>query len=894
VTDLRAELQTALADHYTLERELGRGGMATVFLAQDLRHERPVALKVLHPDLARTLGPERFQREIKLAARLQHPHILTVHDSGEAAGQLWFTMPYVEGESLRDRLRRERQLPVDDALRITREAAQALQYAHDHGVVHRDVKPENLLLTTDGNTLVADFGIARSLAGDEHLTQTGLSVGTPAYMSPEQASGDKTLDARTDIYSLATVLYEMLAGEPPFTGPSAQAIIVKRLTGPVPSVQGARPSVPPGVDQAIQRSLAPIAADRFATVAEFARALQAPSTVSTGASAAFTTTATTPASSASTPPLPARPIPRRRVPVAALAMGLGFLVGLGVLFAWRRSHPGADEGAGPKRVAVLPFENLGDSSQAYFADGVGDEVRGKLSQVAGLAVIARASSNEYRHTTKPPQQIARELGADYLLTATVRWEKHPDGTSRVRVSPELVRVEPGAAPTTKWQQGFDAALTDVFQVQADIAGQVASALNVALGDSVRRELAAQPTANLEAYDAFLKGEAASLGMAASDPASLRRAIAFYEQAVALDSTFVAAWAELARARSGVYGNGTPEPQLGEAARAAAERAQRVGPNRPEGYLALGVYYALVKRDIDQASAAFEAGLKVAPNNIALLLNVSATEALLGHWESALPWLRRAAALDPRAAGPAINLAGTLQNLRRYGPADSAADRAIALAPTSLSARRIKAEVALGQGNLAGAQAVVRAGLTVLDTTALLAFLGLYDDLYWVLDDAQQRRLLVLPPSAFDDDRAAWGMVRAQTYHLRGSQQLARIYADSARVAFQAQLRDAANDAQRHALLGLALAYLGRTDEALKEAERGAEIAPVSRDAALGPYIQHLLARIYLLAGQPERALDHLEPLLRIPYTLSPGWLRIDPTFAPLKGNPRFERLIAGG
>src|SRR5687768_11516416 len=214
--DPAAELATGLRDRYALQRELGRGGMATVYLARDLKHDRPVALKVLLPELAASLGPERFQREIRLAARLQHPHVLTVHDSGETAGQLWFTMPYVEGESLRERLRREREISLDDALRITREAAQALQYAHEHGVVHRDIKPENLLLTRDGNTLVADFGIARALGGDERLTQTGMSVGTPAYMSPEQASGDKSLDARSDVYSLATVLYEMLAGEPPY------------------------------------------------------------------------------------------------------------------------------------------------------------------------------------------------------------------------------------------------------------------------------------------------------------------------------------------------------------------------------------------------------------------------------------------------------------------------------------------------------------------------------------------------------------------------------------------------------------------------------------------------------------------------------------------------------
>src|SRR5689334_498233 len=277
MADLRAQLQAGLGGSYTLERELGRGGMATVFLAQDLKHDRPVALKVLHPELAASLGPDRFLREIKLAARLQHPHILTVLDSGDVGGRLWFTMPFVEGESLRDRLRRERQLPVEDALRITREAAQALQYAHSHGVIHRDIKPENLLLTDDGNTLVADFGIARGLqaggAGDDKLTDTGLVVGTPAYMSPEQASGDRALDARSDVYSLGSVLYEMLVGEPPFTAPTMQAMIVKRLTEAPPSVRAVRTTVPEAVDLAVRKSLEPLPADRFGTMKEFAQAI---------------------------------------------------------------------------------------------------------------------------------------------------------------------------------------------------------------------------------------------------------------------------------------------------------------------------------------------------------------------------------------------------------------------------------------------------------------------------------------------------------------------------------------------------------------------------------------------------------------------------------------------
>ena len=276
MADPRAELEHALSGRYRLERELGRGGMATVWLAHDLHHDRPVALKVLDPGLEQSLGTERFQREIRLAARLQHPHILSVYDSGENAGQLWFTMPFVEGESLRDRLRREGPLPVGQALRITREAAQALQYAHEHGVVHRDVKPENILLTRDGSTLVADFGIARPLEGPPgtQLTVAGLVMGTPSYMSPEQATGSTDLDGRSDIYSLACVLHEMLSGSPPFKGSTIQSVLSKHITESPPPLTASNRALPVSIARAVTKALAKVPADRFTSAAEFAAALE--------------------------------------------------------------------------------------------------------------------------------------------------------------------------------------------------------------------------------------------------------------------------------------------------------------------------------------------------------------------------------------------------------------------------------------------------------------------------------------------------------------------------------------------------------------------------------------------------------------------------------------------
>jgi tetratricopeptide (TPR) repeat protein len=334
--------------------------------------------------------------------------------------------------------------------------------------------------------------------------------------------------------------------------------------------------------------------------------------------------------------------------------------------------------------------------------------------------------------------------------------------------------------------------------------------------------------------------------------------------------------------------------LGEQARLAAERARRLNPKEPLVYRAFGSYYATVNPiDPDRALAEYQQGVRLAPDNVGLLGALGTAELSLGRWDSAPARLGRAALLDPRSVGAASNVADVLTRLRQYAAADSAADRALALARTDPGIAWQKVVAALAQGHLDSARAVIRAAARQIDPATLFSYLANYQDLYWVLDDAAQRQVLALPPSAFDDDPAVWGIVRTQLYHLRGDRARTAVYADSARIAFAEQSRAAPEDAQRHSLLGPALAYLGRKAEAVREGQRGVELRPVSRDAANGPYFQLQLARIYLLVGEPEKALNQLEPLLRIPYYLSPGWLRIDPTFDPLRSNPRFRKLVEG-
>jgi serine/threonine-protein kinase len=372
-------LTAALEGRYRLERELGQGGMATVYLARDVKHDRDVAIKVLRDDVAQSVGRERFLREIQLAARLSHPHILPLYDSGDADGALYYVMPVVQGQSLRDRLDAQRQLPIADAVRIASEVAAALDHAHRLGIVHRDIKPENILLQ-DGHALVADFGIGKAIsdAPGDTLTQMGMSVGTPAYMSPEQAVGEE-VDGRSDLYSLGCVLYEMLVGETPFTGPTAQAVIAKRFVQTPADVSALREAVPRPVARAVQQVLARVAVDRHETAAVFAAALNEREAAS--------------------------------------------------------AHPAAPA----KSLAILPFENLStDPENQYFADGIADDILDALAAIDGLRVAARNSAFSYRGKAVPLSEIGATLHVATVLQGSVR-----KAGNRMRMTVQLVSVADG-------------------------------------------------------------------------------------------------------------------------------------------------------------------------------------------------------------------------------------------------------------------------------------------------------------------------------------------------------------------------------------------------------------------------------------------------------------------
>ena len=615
------QLNAALTGRYRLERELGEGGMATVYLARDLRHDRQVAVKVLKPELAAVLGAERFLREIQVTANLQHPHILPLYDSGTAEGVLFYVMPLVRGQSLRERLTREKQLPVDDTVRIIRQVAGALEYAHRQGIIHRDIKPENILLQ-DGEALLSDFGIALALheAGAGRLTGTGLSIGTAQYMSPEQATAERDLDARSDIYALGAVTYEMLAGEPPVTGPTARAIVAKLLTARPTPLRVVRDGVPAPVDDAVLRALAKTPTDRFGSAREFGDALAAPPAPKLWASGG-------------------RPRRLGAVALAALVLLGGYaVVRTGML---RRLMPPAGEAAAPeiRSIAILPLDNYsGDPGQDYFAEGMTDELTAVLATISELRVTSRGSAMQFQGKSRPPTpEIAKTLDVDAVVEGSVA-----RSGDRVRITVQLIDAR---ADRHLWARSFERNSGDVLALQAELASAIAGEINVHLSEREASRFAAAPTVDPEAYDAYLRGR--YFFNRPSDE-NLSKAIALFEEAVRLSPEFAPAYSGLSDAylwagyNEGVLTASEARPK----AKQAAEQAVRLDPNSAEAHASLATFKLFYEYDWEGCEREYRRAFELNPSYAFAHDQFAMALAFTGRFEESIAESRRAAELDP--------------------------------------------------------------------------------------------------------------------------------------------------------------------------------------------------------------------------------------------------------
>jgi eukaryotic-like serine/threonine-protein kinase len=695
VNGLSDQVQTALGERYTLERELGGGGMSRVFVAEEKALGRKVVVKILPPEMAAGVSVERFRREILLAARLQHPYIVALLTAGDAGGLPYFTMPLVDGESLRDRLARSGELPISDVVRIMRDVAAALAYAHECGILHRDIKPGNILLSRH-HALVADFGVAKAYAassaqaGGESLTTAGLAIGTPNYIAPEQAMAEANIDGRADLYSLGAVAYEMLTGRPPFAGRSAQATLLAHLDEAVVPINKHRPNTPPALAAIVMHCLEKRPADRLQSASQLVAQLEALDTSAT--TAAATIAAASAASTPIAPPpaaAPTRPVwSRQRLWIASGVVSVLVVaaVVLGLVRRARATPPAAPPPpvaaapsmnmnmampAATQSVAVLPFFNVGrDTASEYFAEGVADELTTSLGHIPGLRVAARSSSFTFRGADANAQDVGQKLHVSNVLEGTVLKDH-----GRLRVTAQLVSTADGLSV---WSDSYERRANDIFNVEDELAHDIAGALHTTLSNpSADSTLAPRGTTNLGAYDLFLQGRYL---LAQGGITPLRRAIALFKQAVAADSTFSRANAAMAIAYVLLPRYGARADSVDPLAERAAQRALAFDPQSPEAHLALG-HVRLDQWRWAAADSQLDKSIDLDPSNPLVHLWHADVLMGLGQIDAAVDHGQMAYDIDPLSPVTSQIIAGMLVNARRYDDAANMARHGLGLDPS---------------------------------------------------------------------------------------------------------------------------------------------------------------------------------------------------------------------
>jgi len=888
------ELNAGLAGHYVVEREIGAGGMATVYLARDVRHERQVAIKVLREDLSASLGKERFLREIKVAAALQHPHVLPLFDSGDANGLLFYVMPFVDGMSLRDRLVKEGELPVTDAARILRDVADALSEAHKHGVVHRDLKPENVMLR-GRHALVTDFGVAKALSeatGRNSLTSVGIALGTPTYMAPEQAVADPHVDQRADIYAFGVMAYELLTGRPPFTGMTPQQVLAAHVTSVVEPVTARRPSIPPVLATLIMKCLEKKPADRWQSADELVPMLESVLTPSGG----LTPTETRPLN-ATAVPTPEVPPPaartKNRVPTIAAAVVILLLAASAYL--WKSRAPGA--AANDKSIAILPFEDIsGDTANRAFILGMHGEIVTQMTKLPGVQVASRQSSSGYLGSRKTSQTIAKELGVSRILTGTLQ---RAGGQVHVQAA-----LEDASNGHELWADSYNQELTtaNLFAIEAEVARRVAAALSVTLSDAAVAEISKPPTRSLEALDLYHRGELAWIdrGTAKRDSLSVR----LLSRAVSLDSDFAQAWASLSRAHSWLLREGLSFDSL--PARRALDRAIALAPQSIDTRIASAYYAYYASGDYAGALAEFREAERSSPKSAELGNASGLLLRRLGRFDEALAAVLHAREVDPRDVSARQNLADMYFVLGRFDEAGQAADDVLRINSTSISGMTYQFAARLAKGDTSGAVASVaqlRGSLDARDLAWFDAELALWrHDLAGAMAGfrASDFGFANADGNITGDPTQSKFAAYAVIARLSGDRSAARLFADSA-VTVGAMVRQSAERRPRDAFgigatadmsSALALAAAGESARAVALGESALARYNTKNDAMEGSSMNRTMAIVYELAGRPHDAVAQLKIALGVPITVTIAELRSSAVWDPLRNDAEFKALLA--
>ncbi len=854
--------------HYTIVSKIGAGGMGEVYLAEDTALKRQVALKFLpYHFVSDETAKARFTREAQAAAKLNHPNIVTIHEVSEYMNRPFFAMECCDGKPLRDIIK-EIELSLDDTINLTIQICEGLEKAHQAGIVHRDIKPSNIIIDSDGRPRLLDFGLA-TVQGTEKLTQTGSTLGTIGYMSPEQIEV-KDLDLRSDLFSLGVVLYEMITGRLPFKSDTDAGTLNSILNDTPEPLSRYKSNVPEPLQQIVTKLLEKNQSYRYQTAAGVlsdlkhlsSRALQA-----------------------------RKPIDKWNRYVVPSALAIIIAIFLIWKFGFKDQTPNQLEGA-KVMLAVLPFKNLGDPNDEYFADGITEEIMSRLSSIKELGVISSTSSFAYKGTSKTLPQIAKELNVEYILEGNIRWDKRGD-IERVRITPQLIKVD---EDIHIWSDNYDEQINDIFAIQTMIANNIAEALNIQLQESERQIIAAKPTNNIDAYHYYLRAKL-EFSDFATEPADAVNSIKFLNKAIELDSTLVAAHALMVE----LYGiteyfSGSwyfeSSDSAGQKARYHADIVSKLAKNTVDDFIARGNYNYYVLQDYQAAEKAFTKGLQLKPSNVELMTNLGYVRLRQGKTDEGLYNLKQACYLDPYSARRMFNTALFLWFDNRFVESEELLDRALLFSPNFLLLYDVKIS------NILALRADFDSVWTIIENCRGTIIKD--DQFYAGMTQTYLYKERRFEEAANIDVTASLEWFRnIETYHLKqgnilknnGELVKAQVHYDSLYILTKEKLAEIDDVAAIYIFNGLALANTGKIEEAIGIGEKGFALVSIEKDIVNYSIVAGYMAELYTVAGRFDDAITILERMMEIASWMNLFILKQEAEWDPLRDHPRFQALI---